>query len=316
MGNQHLERLSIPLYGDTAEADVELNVSCDEGAGWPLLGIHGYGDNLTTWQILRTMLAERGARFLSFDLPGHGKSPLPPGFAEHYSYNASRLVLAFLERHAPGPLVIVGNSLGGALALGAAALNQERPRPLPIAGLVACAPATLESRTPYFIRLLKLPTYTWLDTLSRRLPATSWQATARTIARICFRAMLAPGCRPDAAWFDSVQASLERPGAWLDYEAIARELLAVLRGRQEEISRLMSRLDELEMPAVILRGDRDRVIGEAELRTLSDTLPEARFESLPGIGHCPQNEAAGRTAEVVLEVARRAGILSDPAASA
>ena len=83
--SQPLKTVDIPACEDHAAMRAELSVD-DTGRGdWTLLCVHGFSDNLYTWQALREILEPKGARVIAFDLPGFGQSPLAPEFVDNYS---------------------------------------------------------------------------------------------------------------------------------------------------------------------------------------------------------------------------------------
>jgi pimeloyl-ACP methyl ester carboxylesterase len=84
----------------------------DEGAGEPLLLIHGITENHRAWDELTQPLA-RSARVLRLDLPGHGdSSPLP-----EYSAGAlTAAVAGFVTRLGLERPRVIGHSLGGVVA--------------------------------------------------------------------------------------------------------------------------------------------------------------------------------------------------------
>ncbi len=86
----------------------------DAGPGFVLL--HGWGDSADTWRPLLAELAGRGRRAIAVDLPGFGHaSRLAPGaILPQLDDFAAALVL---EWGGGEPVVVAGNSLGGAVAL-------------------------------------------------------------------------------------------------------------------------------------------------------------------------------------------------------
>jgi pimeloyl-ACP methyl ester carboxylesterase len=100
-----------------------------------LVLLHGYGEHLLTWRGVVDPLARR-YRVVAFDLPGFGGSEKPDR-----PYSLARMagdVVAFLERWTHGPVVLVGHSMGGAVAARVAL-----DRPDLVALLVLIAPAGL-----------------------------------------------------------------------------------------------------------------------------------------------------------------------------
>nr|WP_241743306.1 alpha/beta fold hydrolase [Arthrobacter bussei] len=94
----------------------------------PVLLIHGIGRSLEDWEGLYGRLAP-DHRVISLDLPGFGLSERTEG---RYSMESmARFVIAGLDALGEHrPLHVVGNSLGGAVALKISALEPARVRSL------------------------------------------------------------------------------------------------------------------------------------------------------------------------------------------
>ncbi|HWE24902.1 MAG TPA: alpha/beta fold hydrolase, partial [Myxococcales bacterium] len=91
------------------------------GNDLPVLLLHGLGGSADSVAPLVAPLLPLSARVVLLELPGHGRSPQPPAGplpAREYG----KVVVAAVDRlHSDyGKVVLVGNSLGGALALHAA----------------------------------------------------------------------------------------------------------------------------------------------------------------------------------------------------
>jgi pimeloyl-ACP methyl ester carboxylesterase len=300
--SERLERLEITLADGDAPTSVDVVVHAAEGAERTLLCLHGFGDNLHTWQGVRALLEPRGTRVVALDLPGLGRSPLTPDFARFYLRNAVALAgaLAARERARDVPLFAMGNSLGGAIALGLAAAERGARRGLD--GLLLLAPATPETRIPMFAQLTRSPFYRWSGDLQRHMPPRARRALGALVARATLRMMLAPGTRPPRAWRDSVVESFSRPGCFADVERVARDVLLTLRGKSAAMNDLGASLAGLSTPTIVLHGDRDAVIGRAEMRRLCSTLAAARLVELANVGHCPQIEVPERCAAAFEEL--------------
>jgi len=89
------------------------------GSGPPLLLIHTIRTQLEYFRSLAPLLA-RSHTVYAIDLPGHGHSPIDPSasFDEPYLRQA---VIRFIEELNLSEVTIVGESIGGALALTVAA---------------------------------------------------------------------------------------------------------------------------------------------------------------------------------------------------
>ncbi|GIW06398.1 MAG: alpha/beta hydrolase [Dehalococcoidia bacterium] len=88
------------------------------GRGVSVLFVHGAGHTGVCWEFLpdgtegwRDSFVRRGFPVITVDLPGHGRSPMPPDFP---AMRLDRAVAALTEVVAEaGPLIIVGHSMGG-----------------------------------------------------------------------------------------------------------------------------------------------------------------------------------------------------------
>jgi len=86
----------------------------DGAAGSTLVLVHGIGASYLSWQPVMASLAERH-RVLAIDLIGFGFTP-PHGRKATVQRNA-RLVTDFIETVTLEPVTLVGNSMGGLIAL-------------------------------------------------------------------------------------------------------------------------------------------------------------------------------------------------------
>lgn len=113
------------------------------GEGEPLVLVHGLGGAAANWLALAPLLLP-GRRVLVPELPGHGgSSPLPA--APTLNAYADRLGL-LLEREDFAPVVVVGHSLGGAIALRLAIRRPDSVSALVLAGAAGISSGTRSAR--------------------------------------------------------------------------------------------------------------------------------------------------------------------------
>lgn len=91
----------------------------ESGSGDPVVLVHGLAEDRHTWRLQQEALGD--VRTYAYDLRGHGETTL--GEADATLAQLGGDLIGFLER-VSGPAVVVGFSLGGTVALWAAA---ERP---------------------------------------------------------------------------------------------------------------------------------------------------------------------------------------------
>ncbi len=114
-------------------AEVALNYR-DEGAGAPVLLIHGVGADLESWDGVLTQLSP-GRRYLRYDQRGHGRSRRTPG-----PYTLDELcgdAIALLDHLELARVSVIGFSLGGLVAQGIALTHPDRVQCLTLISTVA-----------------------------------------------------------------------------------------------------------------------------------------------------------------------------------
>ncbi|MDE3190390.1 MAG: alpha/beta hydrolase [Acidobacteriota bacterium] len=107
------------------------------GSGPPVVLVHGLGGMAANWRLVAPALAA-GRRVIVPDLPGHGDSEALDGVDSLDPF--AEAVLAVAEAQGARPAPWIGHSLGGLVALRAAAL-----RPDAVTGLVLAAAAGITS---------------------------------------------------------------------------------------------------------------------------------------------------------------------------
>jgi pimeloyl-ACP methyl ester carboxylesterase len=120
----------------------------EKGQGRPLVLLHGIGMSSDAWAAVFDRLAVQ-RRVIAFDIPGFGRTP---GLPEHIEPNAEAMVASLTESlrkmGIEGPVDIVGNSLGGRIALEAAAHGLAR-------SIVGISPAGLwRNKAPFHLEHL------------------------------------------------------------------------------------------------------------------------------------------------------------------
>ncbi|MGH2868348.1 MAG: alpha/beta fold hydrolase [Solirubrobacteraceae bacterium] len=256
-----------------------------EGDGQPIVLFHGYADSADTWRQTLDLLARQGRRAVAFDLPGFGAAdslapePILPQLDE-FAIAAVR----YAAGRARTPVIAVGNSLGGCIALRLAERHGHR-----LAGVVGVAPAGLEmSRLLYLVQ--RDPILRSLVALPTPVPAFVLRsAVARLYRRLAFAAPEAI----DPAVISSFTYHHRRRARVAEYLDTAHRLLPELRQPFA--------LERIAVPVLLIWGDRDRLVFARGASRVLDVVPGARLELLEGVGHCPQVEAASRFTELLLE---------------
>jgi len=259
-----------------------------EGAGPPLVLLHGWADSADTWRLLLAELAAAERRAVAVDLPGFGTARnLRPG---RMLPQLDRFVAEVIPYAAADgePVVVVGNSLGGTLALRAA----ERWEALGIGGVVPVAPAGFDMAA-WFRLIERNPVLQILLAVPAPLPeAVVREAVGRVYSLLAFP-------RPDHVDRRVIHAftSHHRNRATVARRLrLARRLLPELA--------YPFHLDRVGCPVMLVWGQRDRMVSPQGVERVVAALPDTRVELLADCGHCPQIEVPERLAALLMEFPR------------
>ncbi len=254
-----------------------------EGEGPPLVFFHGFSDSADTWRATMAKLGRLDRRAVAVDLPGFGKaSRLKPG---KVLPQLDRFGEAAVRHAAPdGGAVVVGNSLGGCLALRLA----ER-EDLGLAGVVPVSPAGLD-----MARWLRIIEAHPIIQGILRSPVPIPEPVLRTaVAEVYKRVAFHRPRSVDGKVIRSFTSHFADPRDVARYLATGRSLLPELKDP--------FRLDRITCQVLVVWGERDRMVLAKGAQRVLDAVPGARLELLDNCGHCPQVECPDRFAELLLD---------------
>ena len=249
-----------------------VRVEGDPG-GPPVVLLHGIGRSLEDWAPQCHRLAKTH-RVIALDLPGSGFSARSP---ERTTLEVlARGVLETLDTLGEQrPVHLIGNSLGGAVALQILVLEPER-----VASLVLVNSAGFGAEVALPLRLLAVPV---LGDLAGRL-------ATRASARMAERLNYADPRLATTARIQHALAIASQP----DTNTVLLETtraLATFRGVQPGWrTELTTSAAKHPRPTLIIWGDRDRVLPAQHLDAARRVLPHARTHLFAGVGHMPQIE--------------------------
>jgi pimeloyl-ACP methyl ester carboxylesterase len=245
--------------------------------GPPLVLLHGVGDNALDWRWVMPALASTHHVYAP-DLPGSGGSAKP--LTDYSPAFFTRFVAAFLNSLGVDRATVIGNSLGGLVALRLAMAEPERVTAL---GLVSSG--GLGREVTYALRSLALPGYGKLAVAwGKRRPGAAQRALGRA-ALVFARPKDAP-----RKWIKE-QYRLARLPGFLEAQLATVRAQVGLKGQREV---LVDRLAQLERPTMVVWGTRDRVLPYSQAKEAFSRLPEGYLELIPECGHLPQVEQPER----------------------
>jgi pimeloyl-ACP methyl ester carboxylesterase len=231
---------------------------CADGdhGGPTLVFVHGSGMSARYWSAQLHALAG-SARVLAVDLPGHGDSDADatPGLSEYADVTA-----ALLDALGRWPALLIGHSLGGAVAITLATQRMADVRGLMLLSTCARLPAVATS-------------VQWL-----------WGSMPAALRRMVFfhsakELLFAGGASPAAIALGMQELRACRAQTLATDVAIARAM------------DLRAAAADLRVPTLILCGSRDRITPPALSRSLHATIPGSRLQIVDDAGHMLLMEA-------------------------
>lgn len=282
---------ALPPAGEWMEVDGERINYRSLGAGPPIVLVHGLGGQRRNFDYLPLAEMAQNQRLLLVDRPGSGHSPRrddrKAGIAAQ-----GRLIAGFIRGMGfqQKPL-LVGHSLGGAIAL-AVALND----PECISGIALIAPLTHFTReVPGPFRTLAIAT-PWV----RRVFAYLLAVPGAIIGgRAALAALFGPDQDPrDFPVRGGGLLSL-RPGA---FYGASTDMAAV----EQDLPAQQERYGEIRLPVHILFGEGDRILDwKSQGEALARKVPHAQLKVIPGGHMIPVTRSAETAAwleQVVVDV--------------
>jgi pimeloyl-ACP methyl ester carboxylesterase len=265
-----------------------------------VLCLHGMTGDATNWTDLMAELRPDFAA-VAVDLPGSGFSP-PPRTRRGYSITAlARIVAELIEALGTGPVHLIGNSMGGAVALRTAARRPDLVRTLTL--ISAALPDRRPHRQTIHFPVIAVPLLG--DRLVRQFSRIPAENRIAGVIQACY-------CNPAAIHPARLAASVEelRRRDELGYDiavvtGAARTLVAeTLRPRAFSLWRDAERLT---MPSLVLFGAQDRLVSPDLAARTAKTFPGARVAVLDQTGHLGQMEHPAVVASLFREMVNGSG---------
>lgn len=255
--------------------------------------VHGLGGWALDWQLLAPRLTAHG-RVLAVDLPGFGHSPLD---GRSGSIDALQgLLQRFLKDHVGAPAVLVGNSMGGAIAL-----LQAVRQPASVTRLVLVSPvlpASLRTRPhPLVTAQFVLYTLPWIG--ERFLQARRKRVDHRTLVDWSLAFLTASADRIPRSVYDERYALVQRLATTADgdraFLAAARSLLRLIADPR----RYRRIIAGVRVPTLVVHGAEDRLVPAQAARQLASLRADWLVHVLADVGHVAQLEAPREVGDII-----------------
>lgn len=246
------------------------------GSGDPILCLHGLGGSLFTWRHFITPFSQNH-KLITVDFRGSGQSPKP--LDTHYSIEEhANDIYEIIIKEDLTNLTLVGNSLGGAVAL-LVAIRLSEQDPSRLAKLVLISSGGDKKKIPLHLKLLR----SFLGKPMLRLSPS--RLAARMVLGVCY--------------FDKSKPTREQVDAYAGPLANRAGKNALLQtARQcipQNFEEILAKLKTLTVPTFILWGRQDAVIPVSVGEQLHQVIPNSTLEIIEQCGHIPQEENPDET---------------------
>jgi pyruvate dehydrogenase E2 component (dihydrolipoamide acetyltransferase) len=237
-----------------------------DGAGDPIIFIHGYGGDLNNWMFNQEELSASHTTY-AIDLPGHGRSTKEVGTGDLASL--AKAVLAFMDAKAIKKAHLVGHSMGGAIALMLALDATDR-----VASVAAMSPAGLgaEINMDYINGFIT-------EKRAKKLRPVLEMLVAH----------------PEMISKDMVEDVLKFKRLDGVDQALATLRDGCFPGGNQKVN-LRDRLDGLKVPVRVVVGKQDQIIPPKHSEGLPAAITVTRFDDA---GHMPHMEKAADVNELI-----------------
>jgi pimeloyl-ACP methyl ester carboxylesterase len=255
--------------------------------------VHGLGGAAVNWMAVAPLLTGR-ARLLAPDLAGHG---LTRAGGRGTGVAVNRMLLhQFIASVSPGPVILMGNSMGGMIALLEAATA-----PAAVTGLILVDPAlpVVPARPdPLVAAMFALYITPGLGraVMARRRRLTAEQFVASVLGLCCVD--------PSRVAADVVARHLKLADQRVMFAGAERDFTTALRSVVATASypgrrAYRRQIGSVTCPVLLIHGTGDRLVPIAAARAAARANPAWSLAEIAGVGHVPQMEAPAETARVI-----------------
>lgn len=255
--------------------------------------IHGFGACKEHWRHNVTALTGEH-RVVALDLLGFGTSDKPPSILDgeqpnpegvRYSIDLwANQVVDFIEHHGLADVALIGNSIGGVVALRAAEILEERDQPAAMVVLIDCAQRAIDdkrvSEQPPF-RAFSRPLLKQL-VRQRWLTRSLFLSLARPgVIRRVLQLAYPTGASVDDTLVEVLHRAARSPGATESFRGFINLFNDHLAPDV---------LQRLQTPVRMIWGEADpwEPISQAQQWTRFACVRELAV--IPSLGHCPHDE--------------------------
>jgi pimeloyl-ACP methyl ester carboxylesterase len=260
----------------------------DMGSGDPVVMVHGFADSSYCWHENAAALKDAGHRLIIVDLPGLGRSDIPP---EPYVYsleNQAKAVVSLTEKLGLKEFCIVGHSMGGGIALYITLNHPEKIRKA-----VVIDPVCYKAPD---IQILRLPGMEYLTA----------KYGGRWAVRMGLEDAFNDSGKVSDAMIDEYARPITKPGYWKALITLEKQYYSPAF---EEMSKSYR---QIHKPVLIIWGKNDTWLPFAQGVRLNQEINNSRLELIDRCGHNANQECKEEINPQLVKFLRFFGPRVDP----
>src|SRR5260221_3964398 len=258
----------------------------EAGSGPLVVLLHGFPEFWYSWRKQIPALAAAGYRVIAPDLRGYNDSSKPEDVASYHALEVARDVAGLIALSGQSPCTVVGHDWGGLAAWLVAMVHTDVVSQL----VVMNAPHPV----PYGRELRR--------SSSQKLRASYQLFFAMPLLpRLLLRPFLPAVMRRMTHLTDEELA--EYKAVWRKPNAL-QPMLNYYRALKRYRRDLRGAIKRIDVPAMLVWGERDPVFIRATTEAFGEWVPDLRVERIPQAGHFLQNDAPEKVNELLLSFLR------------
>ncbi len=265
-----------------------IKIKYDEiGNGEPIILLHGFGASSYSWRNVLKSLNQKNKLFL-IDFKGFGLSDKP--MDDKYSISdQTEIIINFIQKNNLQNLILVGHSMGGAVAL-RTALRCVKMKNNLLKGLILLDSPAYKQRLPAFIQILRIPILNKL-------------ILALFPAKLCAKLVLKKCFFDDKKITDELIKDYSGPlRLSVSYHALIKTAQKLIPSEADEITK---QYQEINIPTLLIWGQQDQIVPLSVGQKLKQAIPNSKLAVIPDCGHMPQEEKPKETAKIISEFLNR-----------
>lgn len=236
--------------------------------------VHGFSASLHAWEPWVARISD-DYRTISLDLPGHGLTRTPAGYALSPQGNVA-VADEVARRLGADRFVIAGNSMGGGVAWTYALAHPDRVRGLVLVDAAGWPEAGRGERPPLAFVLLANP-------VGRAL-----------LRNLDPRPLAEPGLK--SAYGDPALVTPALVDRYVDFARAPGRRAQLTSGRRPRGAADPGVFASIAVPTLVMHGEEDGIIPVSASRGFAGAIPGAKLVVYPGTAHVPMEQIPDRSA--------------------